>query len=128
NYGLAQVFAEAGKPARYHVAGLIRGWLTAVDRLAAEVRQAAEETLSRFWKESYERNREEELQVAIDVELLTCREHARRAGLTEEFHWAILRLARRLSDRAEWKTARAMLVEIAEAARDGATWHQLATI
>jgi tetratricopeptide (TPR) repeat protein len=128
NYGLVQVFAEAGKPIRYHVPGLIRGWMTAEERLSGQARKGVDETLARFWKESYERHREEELQVAIDVELLTCREHAGRAELTEEFRWATVWLARRLIGRAEWKMARALLEEVAETARDGSAWHQLATI
>ena len=128
NYGLAQVFAEPGKPTLYHVPGLIRGWLTTEDRLPAEARRAVDATLARFWKASYEKDRESDLQVTIEVELLACRTHAERAGLVDEFRWASLHLARRLTALAEWKAARGMLEEISEQDRDGPAWHQLATI
>ena len=128
HYGLVQQFVEPGKPVLYHVSGLIRLWLTAEKRLSEPGRKMVHASLARFWKDSYERDREAELQVAIDVELFACRTHARQADLRAEFSWATVRLARGLDRHAEWKEARELLEEILEQDRDGAVWHNLASI
>jgi tetratricopeptide (TPR) repeat protein len=128
SYGLVQIFVEESKPTLYHVPGLIRGWLSAEARLSPDARRSVDAVCARFWKKSYESDREDELQVAIDVELLTCRTHAERAGLSDEAHWATSVLCQRLIDRSEWRAAREMLNGVPDSRRDGNTWHQLAAI
>ncbi len=124
-YGLAQRFIEHGRPALFAVPGLIRDWLAGEGRLASADRRVVEGTLARFWKASYEQHMEEELQVAVDVELSACRTHATRAGMKEEFRWATAILSSMMTARSEWKSARVLLLEIPDADRDWAIWHQL---
>src|SRR5262249_33540951 len=111
-----------------HVPGLIRGWLTAEDRLPAEDRRSVDAGCARFWKRGYESHREDELQVTIDVELLACRMHALRAGLSAEFRWASVTLSKRLFRRAEWRAARGILDQFPEPERNGEIWYSLASI
>ncbi|MDY3559534.1 tetratricopeptide repeat protein [Gemmata sp. JC673] len=127
-YGLAQRFAETDQPPLYAVPGLIRNWLIEEERLSPAARRAADGALARFWKAIYERDREDELRVSVDVGLLACRTHALRAELQEERNWATTRLSNLWNARAEWKAARAILEEIPDDERDGRIWHSLATI
>ncbi len=128
NYGIVQVFAEPGKPTLYHVPGLIRTWLMAPERFSEEAHKAVDASLAKFWKESLESNRANELQVSIDMGLHSCRTHAGQAGRIEEFRWATKKLVVRLYNLAEWKVARALLNEIREQDRDGPIWNNLAII
>jgi tetratricopeptide (TPR) repeat protein len=128
SYGLVQVFAEERKPTLYHVPGLIRGWLTAEVRLSADDCRSVDTACARFWKKICESDREDELQVTIDVALLACRTHAQRARLSPEFQWATVTLGSRLIQRAEWPTARSILDEIPDPERDHGVWHELGTI
>ncbi len=128
NYGLVQRFAESEFPTRYQAPGLIRGWLSGEPRLSPMDRKASNSALAKFWKKCCETGRGRELQVAVDVELLACRTHARRAELNEEFRWATLHLSVRLERIAEWRQARILLDEIPVSERDGPSWHNLATI
>ncbi|MDB5312562.1 MAG: photosystem assembly protein Ycf3 [Gemmataceae bacterium] len=128
HYGLVQRFTEAGKPTLYHIPGLIRGWLTAAERLPPDDRLAVDGILARFWKDGCEQGRADELQVVVDVELLTCRIHAARADLRDVFRWATVLLGHRLTARAEWKTARSLLSEIPDGERNWSVWYGLGTI
>ncbi|WP_162136248.1 tetratricopeptide repeat protein, partial [Zavarzinella formosa] len=128
NYGLVQRFTDVDLPTRYQTPGLIRDWLSGESRLSPPDRKTANGKLAKFWKKCYEEDREKELQVAVDVELLVCRAHAKRAEQSEEFQWATYHLSRRLERIAEWREARKLLMEIPESERDGQAWHQLASI
>jgi tetratricopeptide (TPR) repeat protein len=127
-YGLVQAFREGGLPTLYHPPGLVRLWLAAEERLSIEQRRAADGFLAGFWWQSYEREREKALRVAIDVELGVCRTHAQRSGEGDMFRLATEKLAVRLVDRSEWRQARMLLEEVTEKDRDGEWWHNLASI
>jgi tetratricopeptide (TPR) repeat protein len=125
-YGLVQEFAEPGRPTLYHPPGLLRPWLTA--RLAAEEARGVHAHLARFWRQSNEADREEELRVPVDVELAACREHARAAEDRPTFRWATVRLTYRFHQQAEWAQALALLGEIPDAERDGEVLLALARV
>jgi tetratricopeptide (TPR) repeat protein len=125
-YGLVQEFAERDLPTLYHVPGLLRSWLSG--HLTADETRAAHAELARFWRASYDKDREKELRVLIDVELAVCREHARSADGRELFRWASVRLARRLERRTEWREAQALLEDIPEHEYDGETSLALAGV
>jgi tetratricopeptide (TPR) repeat protein len=125
-FGLLQVFEEAGLPTLYLPPGVWRGWLAG--RLTGEERTAAHETLAAFWRAVYEEDREEELRVTVIEGLQACRSHAKQGGNRELQLWASVLLARYWERVAEWRAARAVLAEIPEAERDGIVWHLLANI
>jgi tetratricopeptide (TPR) repeat protein len=125
-YGLVQEFAERDLPTLYHVPGLLRSWLAG--HSTADETRAAHAELARFWRASYDKDREKELRVLIDVELAVCREHAQSADGRELFRWAGVRLAHRLKERAEWREAQALLEEIPEHEYDGETSMALAEV
>ncbi|HKI35040.1 MAG TPA: tetratricopeptide repeat protein [Gemmataceae bacterium] len=127
-YGLVQAFREEGLPTLYQPPGLVRPWLAAQQRLGSAERRAADGFLARFWRQSYEGDREIALRVPIDVELMVSRTHAQRGNDGEVFRWATMRLAGRLRSRSEWQQARALLEEVPREDRDGPCWHGLATL
>ena len=127
-YGLLQRFDEPGLPSLYHPPGLLRPWLAAPERLAADDARAVHARLAAFWRSSRAANRENELRVAIDAELDACREHARQAEDGPTFRWSTVILARLLTARSEWNQARFLLEEVAEGSRDTSAWYQLATV
>ncbi len=101
-YGLLQRFDEPDLPSLYHPPGLLRPWLAAPERLAADDARAVHARLAAFWRSSRAANRENELRVAIDAELDACREHARQAEDGPTFRWSTVILARLLTARSEW--------------------------
>jgi tetratricopeptide (TPR) repeat protein len=127
-YGLLQAFPVEELPILYHPPGLLRPWLIEEERLSTDDTRAAHSYLARFWRESYEQDREGDLRVPIDIELLACRSHAREAGDWSILCWATNQLASRLIEVSEWRQSRALLQDIPEADRDGDVWHNLASI
>ena len=117
-FGLAQPFLDTDLPTLYHPPGLLRPWLTAPERLAEADARRVHGQLAAFWRSSYDAERETELRVPIDVELLVCREHAQLAGDGPTFRWATVRLAWRLQRRAEWRDAQDLLEQVPDADRD----------
>jgi tetratricopeptide (TPR) repeat protein len=128
NYGLVQRFAEADLPTLFHVPGLLRNWLGAEERLSVVERCAVDVTLARFWRRSYEQDREHELRVSHDVALVTCHVHAQRGRTTDELVWAACRLSQFYESRSRWSEARAILEAIPIANWDATIWHNLATL
>ncbi len=128
NYGLAQRLDEPELPSLYQCPGLLRPWLATRDLLHPADVTSTQGRLGRFWRSSYEADREGELRTPIEVELTTAREHARQGDDMPTFQWATRCLTNPLIRRSQWGEARSLLEEIPEPDRDGSTWHALATI
>ncbi len=127
-YGLVQAFREDGLPTLYQPPGLVRPWLLAEERLGVDERRMADAFVAHFWRLCFEGDRAITLRVPIDVQLLTCRNHAARAEEHELFLWATRMLVSRLVLRSAWRQARSLLDEVPEGNRDGGCWHDLASI
>ncbi len=127
-YGLLQRFDAPDSLSLFQPPGLLRPWLTDVERLPEAHAAETHRRLAAFWQDAYERDREAELRVDPGLELEACRRHARLSGDSERWCWAAVRLARGLARVAEWRRAYELIEEIPELKRDGACWHELASI
>jgi tetratricopeptide (TPR) repeat protein len=127
DYGLLTRFESPDLPALFSVPGVLRPWLASPDRLDPRTQMRVHGALATFWRASYNGDRENELRVSIDVELTSCREHARVAEIAAAFQWASVTLGRRLHARGQWRAALGLVEEVPEANR-GAEWLLLAAI
>jgi tetratricopeptide (TPR) repeat protein len=127
-YGLLQRFDAPEGPSLFQPPGLLRRWLTDVERLPNDEAAETHRRLAAFWQDAYERGREAELRVHPGLELEACRHHGRLGGDVGRWRWAACRLARHLERITEWRRAYELIEEIPESLRDGACWHHLATI
>jgi hypothetical protein len=126
--GLIQRLEEADLPALFQVPGILRYWLKAPERLPEPDAQAVHRHLAVFWRACFENEREEELRVAAEVVLLTCRSHAALGEFTESLCWATVALAGVLERRFDRRGARAILEQIPDHDRDVACWLELAPL
>ncbi|MCH8806631.1 MAG: CHAT domain-containing protein [Planctomycetes bacterium] len=127
-YGLLQRFDAPDLLSLFQPPGLLRAWLTDVERLPADDTVETHRRLAAFWQDAFKRDREAELRVNPGLKLEACRYHARLGADSERWCWAALQLARRLSRVAEWRRAYELIEEIPELQRDDACWHLLASI
>jgi tetratricopeptide (TPR) repeat protein len=126
DFGLLQVFEEKDLPTLYLPPGVWRGWLAG--RLTGDEATGAHGVLAAFWRAALEQDREQEMRVSVLEGLQACRSHAKDAANRELRLWASVRLSDSWERIAEWRAARAVLVEIPQDERDGTVWHQLGTI
>ncbi len=75
-FGLLQRFDEPDLPSLYHPPGLLRPWLSDSERLPEQEASVVHRRLAAFWRSTIDADRERQLRVPIEVELLACRFHA----------------------------------------------------
>jgi len=127
-YGLLQRFDAPDGPSLYQPPGLLRAWLTDLERLPAGDATETHRRLAEFWQNAHERDRTDDLRVNVGSALAGCWHHARLGGDIERWRWAALRLSGHLERSGEWPQAYGLLNEIPESQRDGACWHQLGMV
>jgi tetratricopeptide (TPR) repeat protein len=102
---LLQRFGEENEAQLFAVYPLQREFFTAAERLPEADRRGAHLAAAGFFRECYEKDREEELGLSIMAELLACLHHAAGAGDFALQVWAAVKLARRQIQRAEYASA-----------------------
>ena len=139
--GLLQRFGEPDEAPLFAVYPLQRDFLTAPERVAAAQAREAHSAAAAFFQECFQKDREQELRLAIGAELRACLYHATEAGDRERRRWAVVELCWRMIQRADFAPARELaeplltevrhpdlLQVIARVASDTGDWKQARTL
>jgi hypothetical protein len=110
--GLVQRLGEPGDRPLYAVYPLQREMLTAPAHLDEADARATHIALGEFWQECFEQERQPELGLAIEVELLACLEHAEAAGDADRHRWAVGKLCVQLIPRAEYTATQDLIAPL----------------
>lgn len=105
---LLQRFGELNETELFAVYSLQREYFTAPERLSGEERRSANHSASVFFRDCYEKNREQELRLGIVAGLLASLDHATNASDFDGQVWAATKLAGMLIRRAEYDAALAL--------------------
>ena len=96
---------------------LQRELLTDPTRLAEDDARAAHAAVAAFLQECYEQDRDRELGLTVEVELLACLEHATAAEDRPRRRWAVTKLCWQLIPHAEYAAARALVAPLLDEER-----------
>jgi tetratricopeptide (TPR) repeat protein len=116
-HGLIQEFPEDGFPTLYSPPALLRSYLLAAQQFGPDQVEAMHGFLAQFWHRRYEDGQIDK-RLCPEMQLATCRQHARLGGCAALFRWASLELSHRLKGQAEWREAVSMLQEVPDAEQD----------